>query len=96
MGIFPEQTAYTIKWAVIGGIFVLFFIFLLAGYVHAQKRMKKGLRPLAYHRVCSPCLRAFWRLWDMGGLMWHGSGWYPGDRGCSLIHRIRIAIWHTR
>jgi hypothetical protein len=47
-----SPVAYAVKWAVIAGIFVLFFLFCLAGYLHAQRRMKKGLAPLAYHRVC--------------------------------------------
>jgi hypothetical protein len=45
------QTAYIIKWAVIGAIFVAFLAFFLGGYLHAKSRMKKGLAPLAYHRV---------------------------------------------
>jgi hypothetical protein len=27
-------------------------LFFLIGYTHAQRRMSKGLPPLAYHRVC--------------------------------------------
>jgi hypothetical protein len=46
-----DQTAYIIKWAVIGAIFVACLAFFLGGYLHAKSRMKKGLAPLAYHRV---------------------------------------------
>lgn len=46
------QTGYIVKWSIIGAIFLFFALFLLIGYFHAQRRMKKGLRPLAYHRVC--------------------------------------------
>jgi hypothetical protein len=46
-----QQTAYIVKWSIIGGIFLLFILFILAAYFHAQARMKKGLRPLGYHRV---------------------------------------------
>jgi hypothetical protein len=44
--------AYAIKWGIIAGIFVLFLAFFLGGYLHAQRRMSRGLPPLAYHRVC--------------------------------------------
>jgi len=32
-------------------IFFLFLAWFVGGYYHAQRRMKKGLPPLAYHRV---------------------------------------------
>lgn len=38
--------------AVFMGIFLLWFI---GGYIHAQRRMKKGLAPLAYHKVSKLC-----------------------------------------
>ncbi|KAK7725953.1 hypothetical protein SLS57_003542 [Botryosphaeria dothidea] len=37
--------------AVFMGIFLLWFI---GGYIHAQRRMKKGLAPLAYHKWLVP------------------------------------------
>lgn len=45
------QTAYAIKWAVIVAILVAVFIYFIGGYMHARRRMSKGLPPLAYHRV---------------------------------------------
>jgi hypothetical protein len=45
------KTAVAIKWSIIGAILVLFLVFFLGAYYHAQRRMKKGLPPLAYHRV---------------------------------------------
>ena len=43
--------AYAVKWGIIAAIFVLFLAFFLIGHLHAQRRMKKGLAPLVYHRV---------------------------------------------
>jgi hypothetical protein len=47
----PIQTAYIVKWSLIGAFFFFLAIFLLLAYFHAQHRIKKGLRPLWYHRV---------------------------------------------
>ena len=47
-----SPTAYAVKWGIIAGIFILFLVFFLGGYLHAQRRMKRGLAPLGYHRVC--------------------------------------------
>ncbi|KAK4942339.1 hypothetical protein LTR10_017946 [Elasticomyces elasticus] len=49
-----STTAYAIKWAVIASLLVLFFLFFLGGYLHARRRMRKGLPPLAYHRWLVP------------------------------------------
>ena len=46
-----SSTAYYIKWAVVAAIFLIFIGFIIGGYIHAKRRMKKGLAPLAYHRV---------------------------------------------
>jgi len=43
-----------IRWAVFGGIILFFILYMVIGYWHAKRRIKKGLPPLAYHRVCSP------------------------------------------
>ncbi len=43
--------AYAVKWGIIGAIFVIFVLLFFGGHYHAQRRMKKGLPPLAYHRV---------------------------------------------
>jgi hypothetical protein len=45
------QTAYAVKWAIIAAIFLIFSLYFVGGYLHAQRRMKRGLPPLAYHRV---------------------------------------------
>ncbi|KAI9842263.1 MAG: hypothetical protein M1838_003190 [Thelocarpon superellum] len=43
-------TAIIIKWAVLAAIFVLILLFLAGAYFHANRRLNKGLPPLAYHR----------------------------------------------
>lgn len=35
---------------------VLITLYITIGYIHAKKRIRKGLKPLAYHRVSSPSL----------------------------------------
>ncbi|KAI9813145.1 MAG: hypothetical protein M1827_004366 [Pycnora praestabilis] len=47
-------TAEAIKWAVVAAIVVLFLLVFVGGYYHAQRRIKKGLPPLAYHRWLLP------------------------------------------
>ena len=47
----PSQTGTIVKWSLFLGIIVITGLYLLVGYVHAQKRIKKGLPPLGYHRV---------------------------------------------
>ncbi|KAF7511475.1 hypothetical protein GJ744_004664 [Endocarpon pusillum] len=49
-----STNGYIIKWSIIGAIILSFVLFLVLGYFHAQRRMKKGLRPLAYHRWLVP------------------------------------------
>jgi len=49
-----SPTAYAIKWAVIAAIFLFFLVFFVGGYLHATRRMKKGLAPLRYHRWMLP------------------------------------------
>jgi len=45
-----SSQAYAVKWGIIGGIFVVFLALFLGGHWHAQRRIKKGLQPLPYHR----------------------------------------------
>jgi hypothetical protein len=44
------KTGTIVKWSLFLGIIVVTGLYLLVGYVHAQKRLKKGLPPLGYHR----------------------------------------------
>ena len=45
------QTAVAIKWAVIGAIVLVILLWFIGGYYHAQRRIRNGKRPLAYHMV---------------------------------------------
>jgi len=45
-----SPTGYIVKWAIMAGIFLIITVWFVGGYLHAQKRMKKGLPPLKYHR----------------------------------------------
>jgi hypothetical protein len=51
------QNATIAKWSVFMGLLFLLFLWLGVGYFHARQRIRKGLRPLWYHRVSSdrPC-----------------------------------------
>lgn len=49
-----SYTSYVIKWIVFASLIGLFILFMTLGYIHAKQRMKKGLAPLSYHRVCIP------------------------------------------
>lgn len=46
-----SETAFIIKWVVTAVIVLALILFFVGGYFHAQRRMKKGLPPLRYHRV---------------------------------------------
>ncbi|KAK0729275.1 hypothetical protein B0T21DRAFT_292176 [Apiosordaria backusii] len=44
------KTGVIVKWSLFLGIILFFGLYLLIGYIHARKRVQKGLPPLAYHR----------------------------------------------
>ncbi|KAK4110408.1 hypothetical protein N656DRAFT_770092 [Canariomyces notabilis] len=44
------RTGTIIKWSLFFGLILLCVLYLLVGYVHAQRRLNKGLAPLGYHR----------------------------------------------
>jgi hypothetical protein len=48
-----SYTSYVIKWIVFAAIIGACLLFFVIGFIHAKQRMKKGLLPLAYHRVRS-------------------------------------------
>lgn len=50
-GLTVGQTAIAIKWTVIGAIILLILLWFVGGYYHAQRRIRNGKRPLAYHLV---------------------------------------------
>lgn len=45
------QTGVAIKWAVVGAIIILLVLWLVLGRLHAQRRIRRGQRPMVYHRV---------------------------------------------
>ncbi|MCJ1451925.1 hypothetical protein MMC28_002265 [Mycoblastus sanguinarius] len=49
-----STTATAVKWAFVAAILLLFLLWFVGGYYHAQRRLKKGLPPLAYHRFLLP------------------------------------------
>lgn len=48
-----NQDGIIVKWAILLSFVVLMFAYFVGGYLHARWRLKKGLAPLAYHRVSS-------------------------------------------
>jgi len=49
-----SPTAYIIKWTIVTTLFVGFFLWITLGYYHARRRIRRGLRPMAYHRWLVP------------------------------------------
>ncbi|KAI9806908.1 MAG: hypothetical protein M1833_002566 [Piccolia ochrophora] len=49
-GWYYSATAVAVKWGVLAAIVVVIFAFFVFAYLHAQRRMKKGLPPRRYHR----------------------------------------------
>lgn len=45
-----SKTGIIVRWVVFLVLFVLIMGYIIGGYLHARARIKKGLRPLAYHR----------------------------------------------
>lgn len=50
----PQQEGLIVKWSVFLGLMLLITLYITIGYIHAKKRIRKGLVPLAYHRVSCP------------------------------------------
>lgn len=48
------RTGLIVKWVVFLSLLVFFTAWVTLGYMHAKKRMQKGLAPLAYHRWLVP------------------------------------------
>ncbi|RAL67990.1 hypothetical protein DID88_008714 [Monilinia fructigena] len=44
------KTGQIIRWSVFWGLFIIFMLWIIIGYWHAKRRLRKGLKPLAYHR----------------------------------------------
>ncbi|KAB5578691.1 hypothetical protein GE09DRAFT_1214845 [Coniochaeta sp. 2T2.1] len=48
------RTGVILKWSLFWGILLLFSAYMIGGYIHAKKRMAKGLPLLRYHRWLVP------------------------------------------
>ena len=46
-----SNTAYIVKWSILGGLVLIFFVWFVGGYFHAKSRIRKGLPLLKYHMV---------------------------------------------
>lgn len=84
------QTAVAIKWAFIGAVFLLFLLWFVGGYYHAQRRIKRGLPPLRYHRVCSQR----WAI-DRHSLKFCSSSSQHDSARCTCADRNSVAITHN-
>ncbi|TEA22525.1 hypothetical protein C8034_v009863 [Colletotrichum sidae] len=45
-----SRTGVIVKWSVFLGLTTFFAAFLIIGYIHGKRRLKRGLVPLGYHR----------------------------------------------
>ena len=51
-----SDEAASMKYGVLFSILFIAFLVILAMWVHARQRLKAGLPPLQYHRVCARSL----------------------------------------
>lgn len=45
-----SREGYIVKWSIFLGLVGIIAIYIIGGYIHAKRRLKKGLLPLGYHR----------------------------------------------
>ncbi|KAF1351243.1 hypothetical protein BDV97DRAFT_421217 [Delphinella strobiligena] len=45
-----SNEGYYVRYAIVAAVFVGIILFILVAYIHARRRIKRGLQPLAYHR----------------------------------------------
>ena len=45
------QKGTIVKWVIFSTLFFIFMAWFVGGYIHAKRRLAKGLPLLAYHRV---------------------------------------------
>lgn len=48
------QRAYAIRWGIILGLVLIFSVFLVVAYTHANRRLSRNQPPLPYHRWLLP------------------------------------------
>ncbi|KAF2736643.1 hypothetical protein EJ04DRAFT_510946 [Polyplosphaeria fusca] len=53
-GFWYSDTGIIVKWSILAAFFLLFFGWFVGGYIHAKRRMRKGLPLMAYHRWLIP------------------------------------------
>jgi len=51
---FMSQSQFALKWSLVAGLLLLLLIGIFLSYLHAQKRIKAGKKPLLYHRWLVP------------------------------------------
>ncbi|TVY76021.1 hypothetical protein LSUE1_G005172 [Lachnellula suecica] len=49
-GFWWTRTGQIVRWSIFLGLFSLFIAYMIIGYWHAKRRIRKGQAPLAYHR----------------------------------------------
>lgn len=50
------QTGLIVRWVIFLSLLGIVLLYVVVGHLHARRRIKKGLQPLAYHRVSrEPC-----------------------------------------
>ncbi|KAF6225324.1 hypothetical protein HO173_012809 [Letharia columbiana] len=69
-----STTGVAIKWAVVGALLILLVLWLVLGRMHAQRRMRRGQRPLIYHRILVPRPQGA-RFYPQPRYASHGPGW---------------------
>ncbi|KZM22201.1 uncharacterized protein EKO05_0002124 [Ascochyta rabiei] len=50
-GFWYTEKGQIIKWGILGGLFGIFMLWCIGGYIHARRRLKAGKPLLAYHRL---------------------------------------------
>lgn len=64
------QTGLIVRWVIFLSLLGIVLLYVVVGHLHARRRIKKGLQPLAYHRVsrnhASSMKRDFvsWPMWQ--------------------------------
>ncbi|KAF2187853.1 hypothetical protein K469DRAFT_569101 [Zopfia rhizophila CBS 207.26] len=53
-GFWYTETGVIVKWSILAAIFLFFMAWFVGGYMHAKRRMRKGLPLMAYHRWLVP------------------------------------------